>query len=102
HPPTSRPHPRSLHDALPICFRSLVRAGVGQEGADFRGDRDASGQGEVDAAEEGRIIGPRRRGDVMGLKLGTYQTVDFASQRYGIDRKSTRLNSSHRTISYAV
>src|SRR5437867_5970618 len=38
-------------------------------------------------------------GTILGLSLGSLFGIVFA---YGRDRKSTRLNSSHRTISYAV
>src|SRR5207248_6403925 len=37
-----------------------------------------------------------------GDPLGVQVDVKNVSQREGEDRKSTRLNSSHRTISYAV
>src|SRR5256886_10939409 len=36
------------------------------------------------------------------LALSTQYASEFASLRHGIDRKSTRLNSSHSQISYAV
>src|SRR5437867_10436900 len=63
----------SLHDALPICLGHHLQV------------------------ERGFLGGHR-----LGFDLG-----DLARQRLpgfgdGGDRKSTRLNSSHRTISYAV
>src|SRR5436309_4474260 len=38
---------------------------------------------------------------VIATDLGTY-TGDVAGKHYQVDRKSTRLNSSHVKISYAV
>src|SRR3712207_7447166 len=62
----------SLHDALPIYV--LLRR------------LDARGRLR-------RLVRPAaRRGDVRGLRLGAA----------AVDRKSTRLNSSHANISYAV
>src|SRR3712207_8567381 len=68
----------SLHDALPIC---------GDEG-------DPGARGGVDAADDGvRAAVAGLRGDGHGAR----------PPRVGRrDRKSTRLNSSHANISYAV
>src|SRR3712207_7129537 len=72
----------SLHDALPIS------AG---DGPRVRRDRDRG--------RRGRGPGPRRpRGGGEPALLG--RDVPALSRR--IDRKSTRLNSSHANISYAV
>src|SRR3712207_9039417 len=70
----------SLHDALPISRRAL------------RDDQ------RVDAAPQGGRPGGRREGDDRHLRLR-------AAEHHGPgveDRKSTRLNSSHANISYAV
>src|SRR5439155_3709055 len=64
----------SLHDALPISFCDRPRARCG---AALDHERSAHGQ-----QRDGRLCGASRR-----------------SER---DRKSTRLNSSHVAISYAV
>src|SRR3712207_8501270 len=70
----------SLHDALPICR-----------------DRAAEIRRAIDRAEEGdRGDGPRRQGE------GQQQRDGGAAADAGQDRKSTRLNSSHANISYAV
>src|SRR3712207_7950140 len=84
----------SLHDALPIYEQVVVRAGLGV--------------GEVDNPE-------RRRGEVLRLHhyQGPEELVpvpdegqdaegDEGRDRRRQDRKSTRLNSSHANISYAV
>src|SRR3712207_8633383 len=75
----------SLHDALPIS------AAVGRARGGLPQDRRAAHPG---LAEEGRSRGPggRRR-----LPEGGDVGPAFRS-----DRKSTRLNSSHANISYAV
>src|SRR5207248_8175914 len=81
----------SLHDALPISER------VRTEG---RGDRDIR-----------RVAAPREQHpadarDVVARVENVPLTaeIDFEPGReiHRRDRKSTRLNSSHRTISYAV
>src|SRR5207248_4143128 len=71
-----RPPPRSTLFPYTTLFRSL---GV------FRADRRG---------------GPRRR---LGLRPDVYSGHAYlAVETRERDRKSTRLNSSHRTISYAV
>src|SRR3712207_6890880 len=69
----------SLHDALPICHRELAVEDVG------------------------RVVGhvPRRREALRELALrGRHRSArPVPGDR---DRKSTRLNSSHANISYAV
>src|SRR5260221_2751683 len=82
----------SLHDALPIS------AGI----------RDGSG-GAIQIIDVGRTFGDADNGSlfdenfterVVGPGSGaTTRSVKFSSKR---DRKSTRLNSSHTVISYAV
>src|SRR5437773_8519992 len=57
--------------------------------------------GQVTSAEEGPMEGVI----VSAKKAGSTITVSVVSDeqgRYRLDRKSTRLNSSHITISYAV
>src|SRR5207248_6786096 len=73
----------SLHDALPICDEAAHQVGVGAHVGGGDGD------GRVLAA---RVLAHVQRTD--GLHAG--------DDDQEIDRKSTRLNSSHRTISYAV
>src|SRR5690606_40094459 len=99
-PLTSLP-PRPLHDALPICNADLPP-----------GARFAAETSGVDASQ---VEGTGRRGAVTKEDI-----VNFAAGRTGgvaggarpeervpmtrirKDRKSTRLNSSHVKISYAV
>src|SRR3712207_8481327 len=67
----------SLHDALPICGRGGARPGP--------------------APSNRRTAWVRR-----GLARGPGRTARSARGGPGRDRKSTRLNSSHANISYAV
>src|SRR5437773_6814552 len=69
----------SLHDALPISTASLNALQRSSVGGDTP-DRDRACSCQAPAVQsQGHVLGSRRR-----------------------DRKSTRLNSSHITISYAV
>src|SRR2546430_16266196 len=66
----------SLHDALPICLRRLL-----QECRNTRGRAEVSGN---------------------PADIGILDTPPDALKGSRQDRKSTRLNSSHSQISYAV
>src|SRR5207248_9324070 len=86
-PPTPHTYPLSLHDALPI----LHAFGTGLKMPDvfprIGVDRD-------DALGEEFFAGD--------LRAGQFAVANVRARRAEKDRKSTRLNSSHRTISYAV
>src|SRR2546421_3548013 len=77
----------SLHDALPISHR-LVRH--------LRHHHRAGG-GRARPGGRGRGDRARRRGHARARSLGRAH-----SRLSKVDRKSTRLNSSHDQISYAV
>src|SRR5206468_9215387 len=101
-PSSSDSYPRSLHDALPIYRHALPR---------------------VEAVDDDRK-GPIGRYDVADLRIarllvaleeldrhrpvpdvrncGRERGVILLLREIGPDRKSTRLNSSHDQISYAV
>src|SRR3712207_9344389 len=86
---TTEIYTRSLHDALPIFARRADRdrLAVGH-------DRDlvAEALGLLD------VVGAHEDRDALGAQL-----VDQGPQLLAnLDRKSTRLNSSHANISYAV
>src|SRR5439155_19354358 len=87
HRPTTAIYTLSLHDALPI-FRidDRVRAPGRYEGLVEQG-RDVGRQ---------RAVGGPRRG------VGEHDLARAALEQPRQDRKSTRLNSSHVAISYAV
>src|SRR5690242_21552782 len=73
----------SLHDALPI---SGTVSGNGRQSFNDSGSEFASCSVTLNPS---RVPNPR--------------TTSFSTSRYGLkDRKSTRLNSSHMSISYAV
>src|SRR3712207_7940770 len=85
-PETPEIYPLSLHDALPISSRAMLADGLAQYLVAKRWRRWFL------------VIGPHE-GDRLYA-----QAVRRAAKRFGaeIDRKSTRLNSSHANISYAV
>src|SRR5690348_17428828 len=72
----------SLHDALPISLRRWAAA---------HGDASSAGVGARGAG--------RTR---LGGLAGHVERIPAASPTVSTDRKSTRLNSSHPSISYAV
>src|SRR5207248_3399966 len=92
-PSTPTPHPLSLHDALPISQRPYCsRSGGGiQQGS-------TSGRAFQPARVQPRLHSGRAQTE---LEIGQTGKVARAGWK-ARDRKSTRLNSSHRTISYAV
>src|SRR5207248_9400342 len=82
HTPTTEIYTLSLHDALPISdIRNFVH------------ERDARRQNRVRRVLA--QLGARRIHQHDGRPSARERRVE-------LDRKSTRLNSSHRTISYAV
>src|SRR5437764_14391858 len=78
-PPTTEIYTLSLHDALPISGKAAIIIG-----------------GHNTWDERGRIQPGKNR--VFISYLNHYYNVEDIIK----DRKSTRLNSSHRCISYAV
>src|SRR5207249_8912352 len=101
-PPRTRTSPLSLHDALPILVRS--------HSTTARALQDLGLQGNIRLAIPHFMVLPRILAEtdlavIMPARLshaftrmGKY-TVWTAN--VGLDRKSTRLNSSHVSISYA-
>src|SRR5438034_6607322 len=80
--PTTEIYTLSLHDALPIS-RAIVVLGV-------QAIEDVGQPGDAGLAED-------------ELELGILRAGAGGDQRHqDLDRKSTRLNSSHTVISYAV
>src|SRR5207248_11246878 len=79
----------SLHDALPIC--SVKLAGALHVHQTRRGHQDVRDGGIA----QQRLEGAQAEYFVQYL-------LDDPVLFHQADRKSTRLNSSHRTISYAV
>src|SRR5947208_9327908 len=84
----------SLHDALPIYLPVNGQAfGVSQDGSIVVG-YTYSGPLTIEAFRWTRAEGVVLMGDLPGGEPRNFT--------YGRDRKSTRLNSSHQIISYAV
>src|SRR5207248_11166422 len=93
-PPPYAIYTLSLHDALPICKRRTVPLPeqVTETIEPYRTNRSALDQRLHSALA---TLPELHR---AALTLRYFEEMDYRS----IDRKSTRLNSSHRTISYAV
>src|SRR5207245_11071171 len=89
-PPPTNPPPLSLHDALPICIHQR-QCRIPTPAGSYLSYRASQ-------AEPGRRDGERIR--LRGCSCGAVR--DPGSESKGADRKSTRLNSSHGSISYAV
>src|SRR5438034_2111770 len=89
-PPTTNFYPLSLHDALPISLATAElrrRAGVIEPGLE--------GHGHFDVAARA-VHAP------VNLRPPFARRADRHEIGHLQDRKSTRLNSSHTVISYAV
>src|SRR5437868_9002073 len=84
--------PRSTLFPYTTLFRSLI--GLGRVGVDDHGSREPGGAAVGGAAEVDVRVRRTRQAGASRIGLGP-----FAVER---DRKSTRLNSSHVSISYAV
>src|SRR3712207_7498515 len=80
--PTTETYTLSLHDALPICGLDLVIC-----------------LNPLTSRSEGRTHARGLGGVAAGALNGALDFVPGITRR---DRKSTRLNSSHANISYAV
>src|SRR5690606_41620464 len=85
-PSTPNMYTHSLHDALPICGRRRGRLGA-----------VADQRAALGAGVRRRLVDPAA---AARLALGARRPL--RRQLPGQDRKSTRLNSSHVKISYAV
>src|SRR3712207_7956266 len=62
----------------------------------------APGKLEPGARRDGGVQVGHRCGRLAGSRVARELAGDHADERAGVDRKSTRLNSSHANISYAV
>src|SRR3712207_7165688 len=83
--------PRSTLFPYTTLFRSLLRAARERTGIIYlQPDASEQFQSYAELSERAQRI-------LAGLR-----TLDFQPQQPVIDRKSTRLNSSHANISYAV
>src|SRR5207302_3094734 len=99
HPPPTEIHTLSLHDALPIFGKTAeeIEYALSEEIHSFNCESEAE-LALIDSLAA-------RRGVRASFSLRVNPDVDAKTHPYistGLDRKSTRLNSSHVKISYAV
>src|SRR5207249_9849556 len=100
-PPPTPIHTLSLHDALPISFLGVTTGDLTPSLARNLGYEVRRGA-LVGAVEEGS---PAEKAGIrggQGEKQIDGQTITPGGDIIVADRKSTRLNSSHVSISYAV
>src|SRR5205814_9053551 len=94
-PPTPELYTLSLHDALPIS--ALCAEDVRNEWATRR--MGITGPTPLDLPDPSPLL----LGEGPGVRAGSASAIGgVGSLGVGRDRKSTRLNSSHLGISYAV
>src|SRR5207248_11761330 len=101
-PPSPPHHPLSLHAALPIS--SLPPPQRPQHLRPAHTPLHEQGRGEEQQVRRlvHGLVGALRVGDLPGLLVEFPPDHALVGHELrGEDRKSTRLNSSHRTISYA-
>src|SRR5207249_11524038 len=102
HTPPPCTYTLSLHDALPIFADGRERGRGAGGGASVRWihgrvSRHVWSGARVERVQvRGERLGDHAVGAVPGRRVGA------RDQDYAVDRKSTRLNSSHVSISYAV
>src|SRR3712207_7034130 len=82
----------SLHDALPICPSRHLRGGPRSAGPEWTG-RDPPTRCAAQRSQQ-------QGGTMQFTEQGQAALAEV--RRFMADRKSTRLNSSHANISYAV
>src|SRR5207244_12054543 len=92
-------HPLSLHDALPISSgspHSVTLTGTGTPAAPALGITPSS------LTFAARTTGTTSTAQTITVTNNGPGTLNIAAIAISGDRKSTRLNSSHQIISYAV
>src|SRR5690348_17770945 len=88
--------PRSTLFPYTTLFRSHLAQPIGGHGLEL-GERRTRGPVEPELREaRAHVIAQHRRQQAVGREIGEVRRM------LEIDRKSTRLNSSHPSISYAV
>src|SRR5205814_9546081 len=90
-PATSECYTLSLHDALPICVRGCLPALL-----------DGRAAAKVIGVEDTAAAFIRGGDAVQCVETNPKSALMSVTNKGGLDRKSTRLNSSHLGISYAV
>src|SRR5205814_10608890 len=100
-PPPAPPYTLSLHDALPIWFSPYVTARSARS-ATVIPRRNAS---FPSSRPKGALYMTSTLANGRGRQNRSHDSIHHADEARApaaIDRKSTRLNSSHLGISYAV
>ncbi len=70
---------------------ALLRIGIGQKSDCFLGRRQAAGDVDARASQEGRIVAQRRGGHAQRLELLEHQVVDEVfGRRQAVDRRAQR------------
>src|SRR5690606_41730101 len=92
----------SLHDALPILLEIIVYAFVLQQPRNKIKIRFAELANVFALRILERKTGKIEIGAACHAGIGQHLGYDLNNVHFQIDRKSTRLNSSHVKISYAV
>src|SRR5690606_41368207 len=101
-PPQIEIYTLSLHDALPIYVTEMEDVNGHQSFKVLTRFKDIKSISNITPI--GEVIQVRQPVTGIQLKAATQEvaTKGFPSAAKSIDRKSTRLNSSHVKISYAV
>src|SRR2546430_5038247 len=82
-------------------YTTLFRSDGGRERAADGADRGRHGRGRR-LRRRGAVRDRQGRGEGPGRAVGVGRALERAGRTVAEDRKSTRLNSSHSQISYAV
>src|SRR5439155_23831784 len=96
HPPTPQIYTLSLHDALPISLAAVDRDPDVERQRAGDVDRRVGSESDSDQHGEREVVQHLAATHEQGQRGQEHR------QRSDEDRKSTRLNSSHVAISYAV
>src|SRR5207248_10066872 len=101
-PPATAIHTLSLHDALPIWVVLLAQREADRRAGEIEGFAQAVDQRTLVVVRH-RVGAGTEHHEARRTRLGLRDVVELEppARHRGRDRKSTRLNSSHRTISYA-
>src|SRR5437867_7356987 len=91
-------NPLSLHDALPICRPQTNDKRTRRRPVSAAASQSISAYANDPYADTGEGV----HGAVVHHVRGSRLTAAQHETSKASDRKSTRLNSSHRTISYAL
>src|SRR5207247_6673056 len=101
-PPTTQTHTLSLHDALPILRPTFLNKGIDfqvwVEKFDGEKDKRPSHGTIIEDVKEKLKESPTQKKALMAAIERVWNCEDPDKV---LDRKSTRLNSSHEWISYA-